>query len=422
MNKLASVLTMIIIVLVGCTSQTETPATQILKNSNSTPTLENITIPSATTTLTLIPSQSPPSAIRGEVIKRCLQPGNKEVALQDIAKIGTIILGGDDANNPPNLLDLQTGNRYDLPFQAKHDLGYFFGIHASPNGKELAYIELIENNARELTGAILWVVNTKGEVITSQTITPEIPLAGFTSINSWRWLDNTRLEIYAKQTKRDGTVKIFDLSSKTWKNYSNKLPDFYNDFDISRSEWLVEYGPSLDWAVYLGNVNGNGLGPIVWDVTAQKSIWQAAGVFATINIPKWSPDGNEVAVVVNGEMYIIDRGGQVMQIPKLESGSEIMGFSWSPNGNFIALLVRYNELQIEGHLILYDVLSNQTIDYCIKGDLPNGMHAPLWSPNSQMFVYRFPVSNTPILVDIRQETVSNLLDDLEPLDWMNSAP
>jgi len=248
-----------IIIMVGCNSSTGSEITQVVSTGSapvaSAPATSDFTpIITFTSSPQAVSTYTPDSGF----VSSCLKIEDQEVPLNEIAKQGTVMIGG-AIDESPYLLDLQTGLHYNLPFQAKHDTGYFFGFHISPDGNKFAYVEAIENSAKELIEAILWIVNAKGNVITSQVIAPEILLAGFTSTNSWRWLDSTHLEFYFQQTKKDGTVKIFDLSTKVWKSYSNKLPNFYTDFDLERSEWLVEYSPNLDWVIYLGDVNEHGL-------------------------------------------------------------------------------------------------------------------------------------------------------------------
>lgn len=409
-----------VLLMAGCTATSSPPngtSTQQQVVASLTPIMINTIVPTTSETSTPFFATQITS---NNIVQNCLEISDNEIPLNEIANHGTVVIGGTiDAS--PYLLDFQTGLHYDLPFQAKHDIGYFFGFHTSPDGNKFAYVEPVENSAKELVGAMLWIVDAKGNVITSQVIAPEIPLAGFTSTNSWRWLDNMHIEFYFQQTKRDGTVKIFDLSTKVWKNHFIKLPNFYTDFDLERSEWLVEYSPNLDWVIYLGGVNGHGLGPSVWDETANKIIWQMPGVFAGANIPSWSPIGNEVAITVNGTLYRISKNGTAISSPYLGTQREIVGFSWSPNGEHIALLVRINQPQIQGYLMMYDIQGNTVTDYCIEDDLVSAINLPVWSADGQQLFYKIGTTN-PIVVDIGKNAVFGVSDDIELLEWMNSIP
>jgi WD40 repeat protein len=405
-------------ILSACISSpiNNTPAilTQVPLLPSSTQNVENINI--QTPTLPVI--QVSPTAISNEfkIVQQCISIAN-ETPLQKVGQKGTVVLsnGRDD---PIHLLDLQTGEQYSLPFlQTKHNLVSLSGLHVSPDGTKLAYVEDILNQNRDTTRENIWVVNAKGTVLASQTI-DAIILSG-----KWRWMDNESMQFQLlKVTPQDGTVIIVNPFTKVSKYVSNQLPYYYQYFDIVSPSWSVDYNPNLEWVVYLGNIGASGQGPIVRDVVAGKTIWQAAGSFPTINVPDWSPTGDQVAVLVDGNLYRIKRSGQVTELPGPGDGGNIMGFSWSPDGRYFILLVRYELPTLKGYLMLYDVQANQVIDSCIEDDSLNNLNLPVWSADSRQFFFRTNQTGIPMLVDIQQKSAYKLPEQTEILGWMNSIP
>jgi len=362
------------------------------------------------------PKRTATATANPRIVKHCLEIGDKEVPMQEVAKTGTVVLSGDKENKPPYLLDLQTGIRYEMPFDQLYDAG-FYGIHASPDGNHLAYVDRVLNKNNELVRDVVWVVNARGEVEARWILPIDI-------LNStWHWLDNERLELNVHQTQIDGTVDIFYPFSKKWENVYNELPDLLIDpyYDLHYHWWLVDYNPNLKWVVYISSSKDH-WGPTLWDITTQKQIWKTDDMRAEWDIPRWSPSGNELAAISNGEMNIIDRSGLVTQIPKLVPRSEIIEFSWSPDGQYMALLVSSNEEDKPGYLMVYDVRSNQIIDYCLESYNITWVYPPIWSADSQQFVYGLHEEWAPFFVEIKEEFAVRLLDDSFPFVWMNSIP
>ena len=154
MKRKFLLITISIVLLAGCTPTSNLPiqtSTQQQLVASATPPMIRTIMP----TLTVSPSSTIPAEVTSpRIVQNCLEIDDKEVPLNEIAKQGTTMIGG-AIDDLPYLLDLQTGARYDLPFQTKHDTGYFFGFHTSPDGNKLAYVEPIENSAKELVEAIL---------------------------------------------------------------------------------------------------------------------------------------------------------------------------------------------------------------------------------------------------------------------------
>jgi hypothetical protein len=355
------------------------------------------------------------------VIRNCLDVGNEKVSLSTILTVGTLAIY-DNMEESSYLLELETKSRYPLPLK-KTNKTFPPIMYVSPNGYYLAYVEDIQNESGDIIRQNIWVVDSKGTVLTDQPINPEL------LFSEWRWLDNDRLELnFRSVTPKDGTVVIFYPFKNKWEYLTNKLPNFYQYFDLKPPWWLIDYNSDLEWVVYLGQLEEVYTGVILWNVKSEEIIWQYADPNASIKVPKWSPSGTEVAVIVGGHLYLIKRNGDITITPDLGADSEIMGFVWSPDGNYIALLVRYNRPQLDGYLMFYDVQNKVIVDYCLQSDNLSGGYLPLWLENGQQIFFELISmkddipQQTPIIVDIKKENVYQLTKDIMPLAWMNSIP
>ena len=365
------------------------------------PTLTVTPIP----TLTLAPTVAPTTGIKRD----CIELGENEVSIRDVASTGTIVIGGNRENIPPALVDLDTGVKYNMQFIQKYDDSFNFSLASSPDGNHLAYHEYIRNENHDVVGENIWVANSKGDVEAS------IKRSRVSLNSEWRWLDNEHLVFNTQQAKDDGTVDILNPFTKEWNFIQNELPNLY-DSDFTPSDWLIDYNADLEWVIYLGN------GTILWDVNTQLPIWQANDPMSLYNVPKWSPSGEEVAVLVNHKLMIVDRNGEVIQPPNMGSLNEVMAFAWSPDGEKIALMVRSSGYGTKGYLMIYDRFADQVINTCLEYDQQFGGGTPLWSANSQKIVF-IPYSVwDPVLVDIVNKTAFRLSDDARPIAWMKSMP
>lgn len=325
MKRKTLLISILLALLVGCTSTINSP----IETATQERTIATTITPTITNTLAPVLTEPPTRSIPTEIssnnfVQLCLQIENKKMPLIEVAKYGTVVVGG-GMDESPYLLDLQTLLRYDLPLTQKENRLALFGNDVSPDGESLAYIERVQT-AQPINK--LWVIDANGQVLAGQSISQNL------LFGNYHWLDDKQLQLLFFQSRKDGTVALLDPFTNDWKYLTNQLPNFYDDYELSRSSWLVDYNPNLEWVVYLGNIGDYGLGPIVRDIAANKTIWQMSGTFAGANIPSWSPLGNELAVVVNGQLYRISRDGTAIPLPDLGADSEIAGFSWSPNGQY----------------------------------------------------------------------------------------
>ena len=276
------------------------------------PTIE-ASSPPLTQTPTLLPT-SP------NLTEECPTVGN-EISLDVVANGGTVVISPRDA--PLYLLDLQSGEQYNLPLMSNDST--ISGIEASPDRNWLAYREIVESP----TGTIsqqLWVITAKGQV--EATVNFE------ENWYWWRWLNSESIEIYVSDTLL-GTVVVLNPFSGERRELAPSFPDIYNFID--QPSWTVMYSPDLELVVYLSNPSPDQpSGVVIWDILSQRVLWQLAAPFTSSHPPAWSPLGHQVAAIVGGDLFLINRNGQVVTLPSLEELDSIEEFNWSPNGRFIA--------------------------------------------------------------------------------------
>ncbi len=140
--------------------------------------------------------------------------------------------------------------------------------------------------------------------------------------------------------------------------YYNDIPEYYS-------------------MVYIVNADGTGLKPLTGQM---KSI--------TFDRPRWSPDGNKIAVPVydtgvRNSILIIDlRSGDVTKFsagPYINMGSTIYGnwveqgnMTWSPDGQWFAYISVYSHIGLE-------ILNTESGKiYCIDNDEGVSIHRLLW--------------------------------------------
>lgn len=331
-----------------------------------------------------------------------------EIPIDSISR-GTILIRNTAKSDNLFLLGLETGKEYKLPYQSKKSVNYN-NPQVSPNGNMIAYPEgLIDGNIRK---TMLWVVNAHADVLAKILFDQDLFLL--------RWLDNERLILYTSQTSVDGTVLVVNPFTREKIVVSNDLPNYAASF-WPGTDWGVEYSPNLDWAVFIGVLKERDSGPIVRDVVKNQTLWEPQPPISSFDKPKWSPDGQKVAVGASEHLFIIDRNGLAISVPKVNPLSGVATFSWSPDGRYIAL---WNSDGPQHYtMMVYDIHLEKVMDSCIEDVYPT---SPLWSPNSQQIVVKINANQgEPVLIDIQKETaykLTSIPDVVYPEGWMNSLP
>jgi Tol biopolymer transport system component len=118
------------------------------------------------------------------------------------------------------------------------------------------------------------------------------------------------------------------------------------------------------------------------------------------------------------QLYLFNHAGQVKAVLDESLPHDAFGFSWSPDGRYIAF---WNA----DSLMIYDRQQDWVFDTCISGRESGVTTNPFWSPDSQQIIAR-GVSTQPILVNWQEKRVYKIKTspNIGTLygGWMNSIP
>jgi WD40 repeat protein len=393
---------LIIFILTGCAAN---PSISTSLPASQTPILTATNPPTVMPTLTSVMTATPEAGFT----QQCLQVIDQEIALKDVTS-GTVLFYTGFQKWLPFLVDIQTDKKYKLPVQSEDS--EWGGFQVSPDRNMFAYLEDVENGQLDSIKSILWVVNAHGDVLVKT-------IFNRTDLFELRWLDNQYLLFYTDQTQNKGTVLVFNPFTYAQTTIANELP-LLDTEDMPTLGWRAEYSPDLKWVVYFGRLKEIGIGPIMRDVVQKQTIWEASTW--SYEKPVWSPDGNFVAVISNGRLYIIDRSGQARAVIDENLNHQVSKPSWSPDGNYIAF---WNN----NRLMLYNRQKDQVLDICLQNDVTTHK-PPLWLPNSKQLVVDVYLEQGDTiafgaLVDIQKNVVYKLPkipQTTYPYEWMNSLP
>ena len=403
MNKLFAISLSFCLLLAAC-QQASSPAALTPTRMSVGETATPISILTATPTELSLPTPSPSPIGNSPFEQRC-PTSMGEVSMESIAS-GTIFRYNLKTEITV-LHDLQSGQEYSLPLERKTQS---FSGDLSPDRRYYAYTE--PDQAR--TRTIIWVIDAKADVLVKQAV--DIYLFNL------RWLDNEHLLFDTQDTDKQARVMIFDLKTHKFKTIIHALPGIFTFRDFGLS-WRVSYSPDLQKVLYIGDPQENGyVRPVYRDLVSGKTLWEAPRM-ESIGEVLWSPDGQQVALMVSWDLYILGADGHVVDILKKSQFGYIneWGYSWSPNGRYIGFRAS-KELSQEptATLIVYDLKSHTAVDYCL---LDYGYSRPGWSPDSTQIVVSTPAGSGSTLLDLQTNHSFKLLDipDVSyPGEWLQS--
>jgi Tol biopolymer transport system component len=355
------------------------------------------------------------------ITENCLTVEQNETSLRDVAS-GTILLFPISSESPAILMDVNREKKYELPSIGDGQV--------SLDGDKFAYIEQPKNDQNETTVFILWVVDARANVLSKikfdqndeiwklldarSDIPIKSPMDKNFYLGQLRWLDNERVILTTDTYSKLLVVHPFTGLRQV---VSNELP-LLDMFSFPGGPWWrVEYSPDLQWVAYAYDEAGVSPGIIVRDVVSQKDLWKSPG--GEDNRPVWSPNGKDVAVVGEGQLYLVDRYGDAKPVLPIDVRQQVASPSWSPDGRYIAFW--NSSEQATYSLIIYEIQTGKLTNYCIT----NPYHdVPLWSPNSQQVIVNKNVDTGSILIDLPQKAAYKIqeLPNTTILGWMNSLP
>jgi hypothetical protein len=292
MNKSLAIFPLIFLLLASCNqSSGQTTPTNIPVDRTAKPTH----IPTLTPSVTFSPTPSP--TVISPFERHCPNFMG-EVSMETIAR-GTIF-PYNSKTETTSMLDLQSGQEYPLPLTRKTQT---FSGNISPDRKYFAYTE--PNQA--FSNTIIWVISAKAVILVKQTVDDYL--------FNLRWLDDEHLLFDTKETENQAKIVVFNLKTSKFNVVAHELPELFTQRDIGLY-WRVSYSPDLQKVLYIEMSKVDRmLHPIYLDLVSQKILWEAPPL-ESVGEPLWSPDGQQFALEVNRDLYIIGTDGQVVDILK----------------------------------------------------------------------------------------------------------
>lgn len=193
------------------------------------------------------------------------------------------------------------------------------------------------------------------------------------------------------------------------------------------------YNSTLTQAVY---VSGDHY--ILWDSNTNADIATKL-TYAPYIEPKWSPDGNFVAMILEymdfdpfifqDKLVILDQKGNETDLTnflvnyKENITIQIGSFRWSPDNRYIAFSLRTGVAldKDSSSLIVADLFTKEIYNYCFPINAYNSIN---WSPDSRKLIveaYNPKNSlekNRAILIDITNNWGAYIGDGFTPIGWI----
>jgi len=363
-----------------------------------------------------------------ETVQQCLKITDH---LPEGAELkGKLVLGSMYHNVDSYILNLENNERNEIPVSTGRAILWYYSAGVSPNGSWLAYIETVEDSE----GMRLHVISAD---LQEQ---PFIDLE-----HGWgyiiNWLDDQRMllspSVSSWEENRifaNGEMAILNPFLQDWEILSPELPIQISPdpmpWNPGQGIPIVIYDPSLTRAVYL-SLNGF----LLIDGQSQSIIIELRTYdFGTR--PRWSPQGDSFAFVIDdatypmsrSEIYQINREGHSNQITHLfnafGNNVTVQNFNWSPDGRKIAFAYYVHDTPTDEQVAVVDVETRQTVVYCLP--IVGGL-SPIWSPDGHQIAF---VSATAeerdkdifrtVIVDIVQGYAVQVAEHWSPLGWMVS--
>ena len=426
-------------ILTGCLkapTPRETPGAEenpIIVSPSQTLTTQTPFEPQITITTTGTPSPTlTPSPTRTDWLKtQCLGIENLQPPAGAVVEG---ILFAENDNLQKLLLDLSPDNPRLTPYQPQ---GNPWEYAVSLDGRWLAYWEF----RREPNGApnTQWIViiDSTGQEYTSYM---DDHFHGIV-----RWLDNEWILVkYGAPADPWGLfVPLAALNPFTGENrvLSLDLQDVFNLNMMYR--WLrqtvIVYDSSLSRLVYpriegeiaLVNADTEELITLLTDVSLSASVpvWSPNGEnFAIANVTTWEKDawGNNYQPMIF-DLYIVSRDGVVTQMTDFSeyfSQTDILAYSWSPNGRYIAFaMTGWRGDAVLPTWALLDTETHEVTNYCLQPYFySDTARPPIWSPNGDKFVVEVddPEDDDKklILIDIFEGYAYQIAENITVYGWM----
>jgi hypothetical protein len=373
-----------------------------------------------------------------KMIEQCLDVAP---ALSDASSYkGLLILKerfGDNTKPGVTTLDTATGKTKVISLDRENQIGHV----VSPDQTLMAYTSILFDEQENIIKEELVVADANGTRLMSMPW-------GETWHSIAAWLNESQLVISLilspeqNSGQKPAALLVLDPFTGEQKLLDADLPGYIHESGLVVPYWDGWLGAVYDstgslavYPAYFGT-DPDKFTYAVWDASKEQMVVSLENVFAVYDIfpqPRWSPDNSQF--VFNGlvntdngvaiELYRVSRGGQIEQLTELSPTAYVLdsGYSWSPEGRFIALLLITKEVFYPKALVaLLDTVTLQVTNYCLPVSYGGALLSPpVWSPDGRQFLvtdWYDDGHQRIIMIDIEKNIAAQIAEDMELIGWM----
>lgn len=425
-NQTQSLCTVFLACLMFSGCQSSNIESTLKETPSQTPMAIKLTTPTFEYTSTVVTTVENPN-----FVKQCIPLIDK---LPDDYIISGVLVVQNDQGDPP------TAEVYLMDFDDKSVTlvnqinERIFPGYTSRDGRWIAYERYFkaEDGGKDSENefVIVELNSSQRSVVTNKILKIE---KGWSLI---QWQDNDRLLVHISDPANENWVTSTVM---IWNPFTGEKqiirPDFPDMYELSPLSWgygAVVYNPQGTRAIYLDNDYLY----ILWDIQKSESIatFELIGYYDIP--PRWSPDGESLALVDNrGEISVISADGQIRRLTHLDDlydfpDRNIYNLNWSPEGSKIAISLWTKDHDSDtasgdhiATLAIVDTATEKVVDTCLPISNEYGMRnlEMFWSPNGKQLIVKdesVDDYNRLILVDLERKIAAQVAEDMEPFGWM----
>lgn len=261
--------------------------------------------------------------------------------------------------------------------------------------------------------------------------------------NEWNviigWSDENRIVITKNEPeipyKEPSKLVVLDINTLIEKEIIPELPNLYDFQPLPAWNGYapIIYNSSFTKAIYMKwtDETKSTYGYALWDVISNNELAFQEIVYTPK--PQWSPD--ESYFVTTGlidisprDLFAVYQNGQTKRLTNFDNyfqDAEVYNFSWSPDGDYLAILLIEKSENGKAKLVLLNISTGVITDYCISvkiyGDTFTNTFVPLWSPDGNQLIVQdwYEVDRRQIvMINILDNYAVILAEDVEPRAWL----
>ncbi len=438
-NGVQARINIILVVVIGllsaCTDQAALKPVQATDTATALP--STTLLPTFTPTVTSTPLSPDAQALKDIVFSDCIPVGH--FLPEDLEFMWDLLIM---QNEVVFIYAFEAGTKTEVPhfteIMPRYYYMYLEGLHVSPNGKWLAYID--ESHSKLIVEPVETLLNN----IEENRIVWD--MEDWFSIE--HWVDNNKLLAIYRPIEESGFSQTVFLNPFTREEYLfllETLPNYlsshfsgalYSTHYIFEGEVVPD--PTMKRLIYpeIDISDPSILATnTLWDIENQQPLARLRFLTDTVNAPLWAQDGNDVLMlgpnpepkqIVREEWFLINANGEIRQITQFQDVfHDVVYFisksSRSQDGRFLTFELYYEEPEKTQKYLVLDLKSSVIEGFCTPSLGQSSFRGPKWSPDSRYFIISGDnidgkVNN--ILVDAENRTSYTIAQDMEVIGWI----